>query len=120
LDIFQRATMSAVRAVSLALTGLFMERARLILPEFEVITPHEPDRRGGQVTLRHSEARRISTVLRYKHRVIGDFRAPDLLRFAPVALYNSVEEINQAIAALREIVDRRQYLEVSETRELVT
>ena len=78
------------------------------------------DERGGQVTLRHAEGRRISTVLRRRHRIIGDFRGPDLLRFAPVALYNSAEEVDQAIAALRETIDRRQYLEISETKESVT
>jgi selenocysteine lyase/cysteine desulfurase len=53
-------------------------------------------------------------------RVIADFRAPDLLRFAPVAHYNSAEDVDQAIAALREIIDRREYLEISDTKELVT
>jgi kynureninase len=70
--------------------------------------------------LRHPEARRISIALRRRHRVIADFRAPDLLRFAPVALYNSVEEIDQAIVALRQIVNRREYEEISDTKELVT
>ncbi|HEY4815475.1 MAG TPA: hypothetical protein VIH58_12390, partial [Chthoniobacterales bacterium] len=66
------------------------------------------------------EARRISIALRRRHRVIADFRTPDLFRFAPVALYNSVEEIDQAVAALREIVDQREYEEISDTKELVT
>jgi kynureninase len=120
LEIFQRATIPAVRSASLMLTDFFMQRAREVLPEFNIVTPSGPDQRGGQVTLRHAEGRRISTVLRRKHRIIGDFRAPDLLRFAPVALYNSAEEVDQAIAALREIIDRREYLEVTEQKELVT
>jgi kynureninase len=70
--------------------------------------------------LRHAEGRRISAVLRRRHRIIGDFRAPDLLRFAPVALYNSTEEVDLAAAALREITDRREYLEISDTKESVT
>lgn len=120
LEIFQRATISAVRTVSLILTDFLIQRIRERLPEFAVITPSEPEQRGGQVTLRHPEARRISTVLRAKHRVIGDFRAPDLLRFAPVALYNSVDESDEATAALREILDERQYLDVEDRREVVT
>jgi kynureninase len=84
------------------------------------VTPSEPDQRGGQVTLRHAEARRISTVLRRRHRVIGDFRAPDLLRFAPVALYNSPDEVDRAIAALRKTLDLSEYLEISDTKESVT
>ena len=120
LEIFERASISAVRTVSLILTDQFIRRVRETLPEFDIITPDEPEHRGGQITLRHSEARRISTLLRRKHRVIADFRAPDLLRFAPVALYNSPEEIDHAIAALREVIDRRQYLEIPEAKELVT
>ena len=120
LEIFQHATISAVRTVSSLLTDRFIRRIRETLPELVVITPDHPEQRGGQVTLRHPEARRISIALRRRHRVIADFRTPDLLRFAPVALYNSVEEIDQAIAALREIVDQREYEEISDTKELVT
>lgn len=120
LQIFQRATISKVRSASLKLTDRFMQRAKEVLPEFDIVTPSEPDQRGGQVTLRHAEGRRISAVLRRRHRIIGDFRAPDLLRFAPVALYNSAEEVDRAIAALRETMDRREYLEISDTKEFVT
>jgi kynureninase len=120
LEIFQRATIAAIRTVSLLLTDQFIRRIRETIPELVVITPDHPEQRGGQVTLRHPEARRISIVLRRRHRVIADFRTPDLLRFAPVALHNSVEEIDQAIAALREIVDQREYEEISDTKELVT
>jgi kynureninase len=120
LQIFQRATISRVRSVSLRLTDLFMQRTQEVLPEFDIVTLPEPDQRGGQITLRHEEGRRISTVLRRRHRIIGDFRGPDLLRFAPVALYNSAEEVDRAIAALREIMDRREYLEISDTKESVT
>jgi kynureninase len=102
------------------LTDLFIQRAKEVLPELDIVTPSEPDQRGGQVALRHPEGRRISTVLRRRHRFIGDFRAPDFLRFAPVALYNSAGEVDQAIAALREIMDRREYLEISDTKESVT
>jgi len=120
LQIFQRATIAKVRSASLKLTDRFTERANEVLPEFDIVTPSEPDQRGGQVTLRHAEGRRISAVLRRRHRIVGDFRAPDLLRFAPVALYNSAEEVDQAIAALRETMDRREYLEISDTKESVT
>jgi len=120
LEIFQRATISKVRSTSLMLTDLFIQRAKETLPEIEIVTPSEPDQRGGQVTLRHAEGRRISTALRRRHRIIGDFRAPDLLRFAPVALYNSAGEVDEAVAALRAILDRREYLEISEAKESVT
>jgi kynureninase len=102
------------------LTDIFIRHARELVPEFMIMTPDDPERRGGQVALRHPEARRISVQLRRKHRVIADFRAPDLLRFAPVAFYNSADDVDQAIAALREIIDRREYLEISDTKELVT
>ena len=120
LEIFQRATISKVRSASLKLTDLLMQRAKELLPEFNIVTPSEPDQRGGQVTLRHAEARRISMVLRRRHRIIGDFRGPDMVRFAPVALYNSAGEVDQATAALQEIMDRREYLEIKDTKESVT
>ena len=120
LEIFRQATISKVRSASLMLTDLFIQRAKEVLPELDIVTPSEPDQRGGQVALRHPEGHRISTILRRRHGIIGDFRAPDFLRFAPVALYNSAGEVEQAIAALRDIMDRREYLEISNTKESVT
>jgi kynureninase len=51
--------------------------------------------------------------------VIPDFRPPNLIRLAPVALYNSFRDCYQAVQRLRTIVDERQYEAHAAERELV-
>jgi kynureninase len=65
------------------------------------------------VTVVHPKARRIFLPLRYGPKVIGDFRPPHMLRFAPVALYNSFQEVDDSVAALREIVDGSKFENIS-------
>ena len=69
--------MDAVRAKSLAMTGLFMKAAASA--GFHVVTPADPSRRGSQVCLSHPNAAAIRTLA--ARGVIGDFRPPDILRF---------------------------------------
>jgi kynureninase len=84
-------------------TGFFLECAEALLPGFEVVTPREPERRGSQVTLRHPEAYALVQALAARD-VIGDMRAPDLLRFGVNALYGSHRDALRAVTCLQEVV----------------
>ncbi|MBE3590362.1 MAG: kynureninase [Firmicutes bacterium] len=70
---------------------------------FEIVTPREPQRRGGHVALAHPQAVRIAKALKAAG-VVPDFRAPDVLRLAPSPLYTAYREIWEAVARLREIM----------------
>ena len=99
------APIAELRAKSQRLTGLFME---LVAQEcgghgLGVITPGDPARRGSQVSLTHPDGYAIMQAL-IEHGVIGDFRAPDILRFGIAPLYNSFAELWDAVAALRAIL----------------
>ena len=51
--------------------------------------------------------------------MIPDFRPPDVVRLAPIALYTSYHELWQIAHHLREIVESGEYLTLDEGRELV-
>lgn len=110
LAVFEDVGIHAVRERSLALTAYLIARVDERLPELRVVTPRAPERRGGHVALAHPEAQRLSLALR-RRGVVPDFRPPDLLRLAPVALYNTEADVDRAVAILRELLDGGAYLE---------
>ncbi|MER7405979.1 kynureninase [Streptomyces sp. NPDC000070] len=107
LTAFDGIAMEQVRAKNLSLTGFFMDCADTLLGGlgFTVVTPRESHRRGSQVALRHPDAYPLVRALAARG-VIGDMRAPDLLRFGVNALYVSHRDMLTAVRHLREAVDR--------------
>jgi kynureninase len=64
--------------------------------------------RGSQVSFRHPQGYAIVQAL-IARGVIGDFRAPDILRFGLAPLYLSHADIWRAVATLRDIMDGRDW-----------
>ncbi len=102
IDIALQAPMAALRAKSLTLAELFMA---LMQPEhdFRLLTPREAARRGSQVAFAHPHGYAIMQAL-IERGVIGDFRAPDVLRFGLAALYVRFVDIWDAVAKLRDVM----------------
>jgi kynureninase len=104
LQIFQRAGMPALRKKSVALTG-FMQALieHRLSNRVEIITPSDPDQRGCQLSLRiarpASEAKRSLEAITAAG-VIGDWREPDVMRLAPIPLYNSFADVFAAVDIL--------------------
>jgi len=94
MEIFAEAGLDALRAKSVALTGYleFLLRKKMS-SEFSIITPAEETRRGAQLSLRLSRRRREICDRLAAVGVIGDWREPDILRVAPVPLYNSYTDV---------------------------
>ena len=96
LDLFQRAGMTALRRKSVALTGLLEQMIRSELNGLvEIMTPTEPERRGCQLSLRVSAGRATGRALFQQLEGAGtipDWREPDVIRAAPVPLYNRFED----------------------------
>ena len=94
LGIFDEAGMESLRRKSVVLTG-YLEWLLDREPErrFEVITPRDPSERGCQLSLRILD--RPDETLRALEAsgVVADFRPPDVLRVAPVPLYNTFNEV---------------------------
>ncbi len=107
LAIFDEARMSRLRRKSLLLTN-YMERLirRQLRGSVEIITPAERRRRGAQLSLKlqnGNSAAAIAKRLRAQH-VVVDVREPDILRVAPVPLYNSFKDVFRFVTALRQSV----------------
>ena len=121
LTAFDGVDLAEVRAKSLSVTGFFIDCADALLGRgFEVVTPRSPERRGSQVTLRHPDAYALVQALAARD-VIGDMRAPDLLRFGVNALYVSHGDALRAVACLRDIVAEAAHLPfLAQQRSAVT
>lgn len=104
LSVFDTLSLEEVRARSLELTLHLMALVDAHLPELRIVTPREPARRGGHVALVHREAQALSLALRARS-ITPDFRSPDILRLAPVALYNTEDEVEETVRVLRELLD---------------
>jgi len=108
LGIFDGLNLAEVRERSLALTDHLIAQVDRHTPELQVVTPRSHDERGGHVSLAHPEARELSRALRTLG-VVPDYREPDILRLAPVALYNTETEIDEVVRLLRTLLDSGEH-----------
>lgn len=120
LEIFEEAGMERLREKSLKLTRYMMDLIETELAGFgfTIGNPKEDKRRGGHVCLEHKEAARICKSLK-ENGIIPDFRAPNVIRLAPVALYTSYEDVFKAINTLKKIMNEKQYEKFSNEREVI-
>ncbi|MEU6390219.1 kynureninase [Streptomyces sp. NPDC046939] len=105
LEVWSRPDVSieAVRAKSLALTDFFLECVEAYVPagRVEPVTPAAHAERGSQVALRCADAGAVMERL-IAAGVVGDFRAPDVLRFGFTPLYLGFAEVERAARVLAE------------------
>ena len=109
LDIWDRTSMSQVRAKSLALTDLFIQLVEeRLLGVFDVVTPLDHAKRGSQVALRHPEGYGIIQAL-IENGVIGDFRAPDICRFGFTPLYLRFVDVFDAVERISKVITTESF-----------
>ncbi len=101
--------MEAVRAESMRLSEAFVSAVEAGTDALELASPRDPHARGSQVSFRHPDAYAIVRALIECHDVIGDFRAPDLARFAFTPLYLTREEVAEAARRVVRVVREREY-----------
>jgi len=94
MEIFAEAGINRLRAKSISLTG-YMEYllAQKASCRFSIITPHDPGRRGAQLSIRVQEDGRKLCKALADAGVVGDWREPDTFRVAAVPLYNSYQDV---------------------------
>jgi len=112
LEVFEGVSLQALRDRSVALTEFMMQ---LIDQQVQglglkVLTPRAPEQRGSQVSVTHPEAYAVMQAL-IERGVIGDVRAPDILRFGLAPMYSTFTEIWDAMAHLKDILERGVYRE---------
>jgi kynureninase len=108
LDVFDDVPVAAVRAKSLALTQCVIDYVDAYLPQLQIATPRAAHRRGGQVALRHPAAYAVIQAL-IARGVVGDFRAPDILRLGLAPLYLRFADVWEAMEILRDVLESRSY-----------
>ena len=120
LDIWDMTTMAEVRAVSQSLTSLFIEEVERRCPDLTLATPRDPAQRGSQVSFRfeHGYAAMQALIAR---GVIGDFRAPDIMRFGFTPLYIDEADVRAAAQILEDVMKNRLWDDPAyQTRAAVT
>ncbi|HEY4553351.1 MAG TPA: kynureninase [Bacillaceae bacterium] len=120
LEMFHEAGIENVRSKSLKLTDYMMKLIDTELKDygFVMANPREDGKRGGHILLQHEESARICKALK-ENGIIPDFRAPNGMRLAPVALYNTFEEVWEAVQILKKIMKEELYKKFENTREVV-
>ena len=103
LDIWDMVDMADLRAASLALTDQFIAGVEAACPTLTLVTPRDHATRGSQVSFAHPEGYAIMQAL-IAHGVVGDFRAPDILRFGFTPLFIDASDVARAIQALTRIM----------------
>ena len=105
LDTFDGITMAALTAKSRALSELLIAgiEQRCAGAGFTIVTPRDPAARGSHVSVAHDHAWEICQAL-IARGVVGDFRAPDVLRLGLTPLYTSHQDVWQAVETLAEVM----------------
>jgi kynureninase len=103
--------MAALRAKSLALTRLFAEKVQAECPALRLVSPTDDAQRGSQVCFAHDEMAYAVVQALIGRGVIGDFRAPDVLRFGFTPLYLRHVDAWDAAEHLRQVLHTGEWRE---------
>jgi len=108
LDAWEGVDMHEVRKASIALADLFIREVEARCPELTLASPRDGNKRGSQVSFRHANGYAIMQAL-ISRGVIGDFRAPDAIRFGFTPLYIGETEVRAAVDAIEDVVVNRRW-----------
>jgi kynureninase len=120
MDVWDMTTMQDIRTASIALTEQFIKGIEATCPMLTLASPRDADQRGSQVSFRFAEGYAAMQAL-IARGVIGDFRAPDIMRFGFTPLFIDAADVDRAIAIIADVMgnslwDRPEY----KTRARVT
>ena len=110
VDLMLEAPMPELREKSVRLTELLIALVEQQCPGFgfRLLTPRDAAHRGSQVSFAHPHGYAIMQAL-IERGVIGDFRAPDVLRFGLAPLYLRCVDVWDAVAVLREVMEQETW-----------
>ena len=105
LDLFEEVGMDVLREKSEKLTAYFEFLINQIETDrIRIITPKNPKERGCQLSIQVKNADKSLHQKLMDHHIITDWREPDVIRCAPVPMYNSFEDVYQMVSILKELV----------------
>jgi kynureninase len=108
LDVWEGVDLHDLRARSIELTQLFIAEVEARCPDLTLASPRDPAARGSQVSFRHPDGYAIMQAL-IARGVVGDFRAPDILRFGFTPLFVDAKDVGQAAEILEDIMSARAW-----------
>jgi kynureninase len=114
VEILADAGIERLRAKGVALTDFLVELADLwLVPHgFSLASPRNADRRGSHVSLRHSDAKRISRALIELAQVVPDYRMPERLRLGPAPITSRFVDVFDGLERIRELVSSEGHREI--------
>ncbi len=105
LDIWDDVDMADLRARSVELCEAFIAGVEAACPALTLASPRDPAQRGSQVSFRFAEGYAAMQAL-IARGVIGDFRAPDIMRFGFTPLYTDMDDVDRAVAILSDVINQ--------------
>lgn len=106
LDVWDGVDMAELRAASIALCDLFIDEVEARCPDLELVSPRDGSVRGSQVSFAFAHGYEAMQAL-IDHDVIGDFRAPNIMRFGFTPLYIDAQDVKSAVDVLERIIKDR-------------
>ncbi len=103
MDVWDMAEIQDVRTKSIELTELFISEVEAACPMLTLASPRDPHARGSQVSFRFEEGYAAMQAI-IARGVIGDFRAPDIMRFGFTPLYVDETDVRAAVAIIADVM----------------
>ncbi|MFH1804678.1 MAG: kynureninase [Pseudomonadota bacterium] len=108
LEAWDGVTVADIRARSVELCEQFIDGVEARCPMLELASPRDAVDRGSQVSFRFDQGYAVMQAL-IDRGLIGDFRAPDIIRFGFTPLYIDYDDVDAAIGILAEIMEKRTW-----------
>lgn len=106
LDVWDHVDLNDLRAASQALMDQYIAGVETACPELILATPRDHNARGSQVSFRHPQAYAIMQAM-IARGVVGDFRAPDVIRCGFTPLFIGADDVARAVGVLADIMQNQ-------------
>ncbi len=106
LDVWEGVSVETLRHHFITLSELFIAEVETRCPDLTLASPRDPAQRGAHIALRHPQGYAIMQAL-IAEGVIGDFRAPDVMRFGFTPLYLGEGDVKRAVDVLERVMRDR-------------
>ena len=106
LDVFRDLDFHKLREESIKLSDLFITMVEQTCSDLHLESPLNPSERGSQVSFSHPSGYAIMQAL-IDRNIVGDFRAPNIIRFGITPLYINEKDIIQTVKVLEDILSKR-------------
>nr|WP_255698650.1 kynureninase [Yoonia sp. I 8.24] len=120
LDIWDQVDMQALRTASIALSEQFIAGVEAACPMLALASPRDAGQRGSQVSFRFDQGYAAMQAC-ITRGLVGDFRAPDIMRFGFTPLFIDADDVNRAINIVADVMQNRLWDDPTyQTRAAVT